>query len=114
MLHYDEHFLSAQCSDWLRLGFRDRSRDCVVNRIAAHVNANERRDAGLLHRHAVDGIRRLGCRSRIVRDDDELRVGFELIQHSNEATDVRVVERGIDFVEKAERARLGEEDSEQQ
>src|SRR5687767_13971456 len=49
-----------------------------------------------------------------MRDDDELRFRPELIQHRNEAPDVRVIERCIYLVEQAERARLREEDPEQQ
>src|SRR6185312_15248219 len=39
---------------------------------------------------------------------------LELVQHAHEAADVLVVQRTIDFVQETERARLGEEDAEQE
>ena len=39
---------------------------------------------------------------------------LELVEHPHEAADVRVVERRVHLVEQAERARLREEDAEQQ
>jgi hypothetical protein len=61
------------------------------------------RDAGFLHGHAVDGIG-AGHGFLRMRDDDELRPGEEIREDLGEAVDVRFVERGIDFVEHAERA----------
>jgi len=49
-----------------------------------------------------------------VCDDDKLRLVLELCQQADVPADVRVVERRVDLVEQAERARLGEEDREQQ
>src|SRR5271170_1023328 len=64
------------------------------NRIA-QPHADERRDAGLLHCHAVDRIGGLGRGAGVVRDHDELRLHLELDQHANEATDVLIVQRGV-------------------
>src|SRR5215218_4236083 len=50
------------------------------------------RDARLLHRHPVDGIRRLH-RPRIVGDHKELGAEFELVEQARESTDIGVVER---------------------
>src|SRR3990170_5950710 len=77
----------------------ERARDRILDRSTAHVHADQRRDTRLLHGHAINGIRCFGSRAWIVRDHDELRVRLELVQHLHEATDVRVVERGIDFVQ---------------
>src|SRR5437667_5366611 len=79
----------------------------------AQAHADDGRDARLLHRDAIDRIRGLH-RPWIVRDHDELRFVFELREQSDVAAHVRVVERRVDLVEQAERARLGEEDREQQ
>ena len=49
-----------------------------------------------------------------MRDDDELSVGFEFVEHPDKSADVRVVQRSVHFVEQAERARLREKDSKQQ
>src|SRR3989441_372463 len=76
-------------------------------------HAHDRRNPRLLHRDAIDRISGLH-RPWIVRDHDELRLVFELREQSDVAAHVRVVERRVDLVEQAERARLGEEDREQQ
>src|SRR4051794_10094867 len=49
-----------------------------------------------------------------MRDDDELRAVREPAQDAEEAVDVQIVERRLDLVEDVERARLGEEDREQE
>ena len=67
-----------------------------------------------MHRDTVDDISRFGCGARVVRNDDELGSRLELLQHRHIAPDIRVVERRVNLVEKAERAGLGEEDAEQQ
>src|SRR5258706_2890931 len=76
-------------------------------------HADNGRHARFLHRHAVHSVRRLH-RPGIVRDDDELRLVLELGQEPHIAPDIGVIERRVDFVEQAERARFGEEDREQQ
>ena len=53
-------------------------------------------DAGLLHGHTVDGGG-AGHGFFRVRDDDELRPGQEVLQHFDEAIDVRLVEGRVDF-----------------
>ena len=68
------------------------------------------RDARLLHRHAVETVGRLH-RPLVVRDDDELRPLAEVPQQGDEAPDVRVVERRVEFVQDAEGARLDEIDA---
>src|SRR2546425_9609778 len=79
----------------------------------AEAPAHDGRNPRLLHRDAIHGIRGLH-RPWIVRDHDELRLVLELRQQADVAAHVRVVERRVDLVEQAERARLGEEDREQQ
>ena len=49
-----------------------------------------------------------------VRHDDELRPGQKLLQHADEPLDVGFVERGVDFVQHAERAGPTAEDCQQQ
>ena len=49
-----------------------------------------------------------------MRDDDELRAVEHAAQHLDEPADVGVVERRVDLVEQAERARLVAEDREHQ
>ncbi len=77
------------------------------------MDAHQRRDPGLLHGHAVYGVGGFRGGARVVRDDDELRIRLEFVQHLHEAADVRVVERRVDLVEQTERARLRQENSEQ-
>ena len=60
------------------------------------------RPVGDLHRLAV------------VRDQDELRVLLHALEHLDEPADVRIVERRVDLVEQAERARPVLEDGEHQ
>ena len=48
-----------------------------------------------------------------MRDHDELRPVGVRTEELGEAADVRVVERGLDLVEQVERARPGEEESEE-
>src|SRR5262249_53590227 len=70
-------------------------------------------DAWLFHGDAVKAIGDFHCLA-IVRDQDELRVLLHATQHLDESTDIRVVERGIDLVEQAERAWLVLEQAEHQ
>jgi hypothetical protein len=49
-----------------------------------------------------------------VRDHDELAVVAVLAQQRDQAIDVDVVERGLGLVEDVERARLREEDAEEE
>src|SRR6266550_1271197 len=76
---------------WCVRGVRGCNR--LVHCLAAHPNTYERRDSGLLHRYAVDGIRRLGGRARVVGDDDKLCVALEAVEHADKMTDVLVVKR---------------------
>src|SRR5438270_6246467 len=91
-----------------------RGCDGFVDRPAAHANAHQRRNPGLLHRHAVHGIRCLRRRARVVRNDYELGLGLESIEHANEVANVLIIQWGVDFVKQAERAWLGQEYSEEQ
>src|SRR5213594_554056 len=79
----------------------------------AEADADDRRDARLLHRDPVDRVGRLHG-ARIVGDHDELRLILELLQQAHVAPHVRVVERRVYLVEQAERAGAREEDGEQQ
>src|SRR5579864_6797091 len=72
---------------------------------SVQLDRNQLRDARLFHRHAVEAIGDFH-RLPVVRDDDELRVRLHAAQHLDEAADVGVVERRVDLVEQAERARL--------
>ena len=67
------------------------------------------RDAGLFHGDAVEGVG-AGHGFLGVRDDDELREREEVAEDTDEAADVGLVERGVDFVEDAEGAGLAAED----
>ena len=49
-----------------------------------------------------------------MRDDDELSPLLELVQHFHIPANVLVIERRVHFVEQTERARTGEEDTEEQ
>src|SRR5215211_7156593 len=103
--------LRAQRRDWFRC--RYCSGNCVIDGGATHVDADERRYPGLLHCHAVNGIRRFGGSSRVVRDDDELCVRLEFVEHPYEPPDVRVIERRVDFIQQTKRARLRQKYPEQ-
>ncbi|MPN15485.1 hypothetical protein SDC9_162819 [bioreactor metagenome] len=59
----------------------------------------------LLHGHAVKHVCHADC-ALIVRDDDELRMNQEPLQHANEPVDVRFVQRCIQLVQHAEGTRL--------
>ena len=67
-------------------------------------NTDAGADAAFLHRDAVEAIGG-GHGFLGVGDDDEAGGGEELFEHVDEAANIRFVERGIDFVEHAERAR---------
>ena len=67
-----------------------------------HLHDDWLTDAELLHRDAIDHIR-AAHGALVVRDDDELRVVDELVQHLEEAGDVRFIERRIKLIENAER-----------
>src|SRR5450759_5486233 len=68
-------------------------------------HADELRDPRRLLRDAVEGLRD-SHRPLVVRDEDELRLLGQLHEERREAVDVRLVERGVDLVEDAERRRL--------
>src|SRR3989304_7640584 len=67
--------------------------------------------AGLLHGHAVERVDHLHG-ALTVCDEDELAYGRHLLDEAVELVYVGVVERGVDLVQEAERARLYEEDGE--
>src|SRR6266542_292907 len=94
-------------------GGRGRRKASLHGFHLAKAHADDRRDTRLLHRDTVNGIGRLH-RPRVVRDDDELCLILELRQQAHVAADVGVVQGGVHLVEQAERARLGEENGEQQ
>src|SRR5207244_3290162 len=81
--------------------------------LAWQAPGNDLRDPVGAHRHAVEDIRGLH-RPLLVRDDDELRAIRVAAQQLDEATDVRIVERGLDLVEQVERAWPCEEEREQE
>src|SRR3954452_10629526 len=89
---------------------RPLGRCCVTRRKAAR---HDLRYAVIGHGYAVQRIRRVH-RALLVRDDDELRAVGVAAQQREEAVDVEVVERGLDLVEDVERARLGQEDREEE
>ena len=61
-------------------------------------------DAAFFHRHSVKDVR-FRDRALVVRDDDELALANEALEHPDETIDVRFVERRIHFVEDAEGTR---------
>src|SRR5712692_3915881 len=80
-------------------------------RVSVQLNRDQLRDPGLLHGHAVKTVGDLH-RLPIVSDEDELGVLLHAAQHFHEPADVGVVERRVDLVEEAERARLVLEEAE--
>src|SRR3982751_1835310 len=86
----------------------------LIDGAAAHANAYQRRHAGLLHRHAVDRVGSFRSRARIVRDDDELRVVLESVEHAYKVADVLIVERRVHLVKQTEGTGLGEKYSKEQ
>ena len=68
---------------------------------------------GLFHRDAVEAVGDFHGLA-VVRDEDELGVLLHAAQHLHEPADVRLVERRVDLVEQAERARLVLEQPEHQ
>src|SRR5689334_15662170 len=72
---------------------------------SVQLDGNQLRNAGLFHRHAIQAIGNLHGLA-IVGDDDELGVALHAAQHLDESADVRVIERGVDFVEQTEGARF--------
>src|SRR5439155_3792478 len=70
------------------------------------------RDAGVVHRYAVEHVGGFD-RPAVVRDDDELRTVRQLAQRLREPSDIPLVERGIDLVEDTERRGLHAEDREE-
>src|SRR5438093_718601 len=75
------------------------------------LDRDDLRDARLLHGHAVERVRHFH-RALVVRDHDELRAAAHLADHLVVPADVRLVERGVHFVEEAERSRFDQEDGE--
>ena len=66
-----------------------------------------------MHGDAVDDIGRAHG-AAVVGDDDELRLGIELLHEGDVAVDVALIEGSVDLVEDAERAGLGFEDGEKE
>ena len=75
--------------------------------------ADDAADRVVADGHAVQRVGRLD-RAAVVGDDDELRLVGEAAQGIGEPADVRLVERGVDLVEHAERDRSDLEHREQQ
>ncbi len=96
---------------FLRGAFRFGLVALAVVRGEAH--ADGFRNTELFHRHAIHYVG-AGHGALRVGDDDELRVVDEAVEHLDEAVDVRLVERGVELVEHAERAGLDHVDREQQ
>src|SRR5712691_7448303 len=83
----------------------------VVGGVAAvEVDADDLRDAGLLHGDTVDDVG-LGHGAFAVGDDDELCGGAHVVDEFGEAAYVGLVEGSVDFVEDAEGRGLELEDS---
>src|SRR5260370_31208303 len=81
--------------------------------MAFRMDAEDLREAGFLHGHAIED--RAGFHGfAIVGDDDELRLAAHVADEAREAADVRLVERRVDFVEDTERAGLIAENSDEQ
>ena len=68
------------------------------------LHSNEPAHAPFFHCHTVKNI---GFRNGafVVRDDNELALLYEAIEHADKTIDVAFVHRGIHLVENAERAR---------
>src|SRR5262245_8556155 len=80
---------------------------------SVQLDGNQLRNARLLHGNAVQAVGDLHGFA-IVGNDDELRVLLHTTQHLDEPADVGIVERRVDLVEEAERARLVLEHAEHQ
>src|SRR5262245_7961227 len=80
---------------------------------SVQLDGNQLRNARLLHGNAVQAVGDLHGFA-VVGNDDELRVLLHPTQHLDKAADVGVVERRVDLVEEAERARLVLEHAEHQ
>ena len=78
-------------------------------RLAVELHGHTLGDPLLLHGHAVERAGDAHC-ALVVGDHDELRVTEEILDDRGEAGGVGFIERGIDFVEDAERRRLRLED----
>ena len=89
------------------------ARDVAALAHVVELDADLARHARFLHRDAVQNVAD-AHRALVVRDDDELRLVKEFAHEVREAVDVRLVERRIDLVEDAERARPRAEDRQQQ
>src|SRR5262245_7356047 len=80
---------------------------------SVQLDGNQLRNARLLHGNAVQAVGDLHGFA-VVGNNDELRVLLHTAQHLHEPADVGVVERRVDLVEQAERARLVLEHAEHQ
>ena len=78
----------------------------------AQPHSDDRRHTELLHGHTVHRVGGLH-RPRIVRNDDELRIRFELVEQPQEPLHIGVIERCINLVEQTKGAWLGEINSEE-
>ena len=112
---------SPRCSRGAALGwgiaagnrFQTAGEDVSVFTHVFEADRDVFRHSGLFH---GDAVKRVGPGHRLFRmgDDDKLRKREELAEDLNEAADVGFVQRGIDFVEDAERAGLAAEDCQQE
>src|SRR4029079_5549043 len=80
--------------------------------LAREAARDDLRDAVAAHRDAVEDVRRLHG-ALLVRDHDELGPVGVAAEQLDEPRDVGIVERGLDLVEEGERARVGEEEREE-
>src|SRR5262249_31786959 len=95
------------------LWYRDARSSFIVAVTSVQLHRDQLRHAGLLHRHPVEAVGDLH-RLAVVGDENELGVLLHALEHLDEAADVGVVERRVDLVEQAERARAVLEDGEHQ
>src|SRR5712691_3848291 len=104
-------------SRWKRVRTANRSSAIIAIlrlRLDLHeVHADQPRTAGFFHGHTVEDV---GCfhRPARVRDHDELRVVRHVAHRAYESIVIDLVERRVDLVEDAERARLVAEDGKEE
>ena len=110
-MYNERHWIPAQ-PDKLRAhsgGFRlSRQRGSGL-----HIHSNDPRDTMLLHRH-TDQLLRHFHRALVMRNEQELRLSRHALDHGAEALGVRVIQRRVHLIEKAERCGIELEDREHQ
>gem|GEM_PF-5263942 len=87
--------------------------DIFVLMLGIELHRNNLRNALLFHRHSIDRLSGSN-RTLVMRNNDELRVFRELFEQRGKTTNIRFIERRIQFVEQTERARFHKIDSEEQ